>query len=269
MILHPIGLAAPAGSEILPAWKAVAAAQKQSAPAWWVVAQPDHAALAGDLAAQFAAPGFQISDREVVQAIALHDAGWAKYDGGGEAGGGQNTTPRLLCDTSGRPLSFLQAPVVMFVEAWSASIRCAEEKAGAIGGLMVSGHFQRLAENRLSSVDDSAEDAARIREFVKKETQLQEARLCRQPRTRFEVERLVDLLQFCDLLSLYLCCGSRASVQFPQAIGPGQVVLRRDGERWLLQPSPFGEEISLGVAARRHPATRSGPATCVLPVLIG
>jgi uncharacterized protein DUF3891 len=268
MILHPIGPAPPAGSETIPAWKAVAAAQKQSAPAWWLVAQPDHAALAGELAVQFAAPGFQISDREVVRAIALHDAGWAKYDGGGEAGGGQNTAPRLLHDEFGRPLSFLQAPVAMFVEAWAASIECAEEKAGAIGGLMVSGHFRRLAENRLNSVEDSAGDAAHIRKFVENEAQVEEARLCRQPRTRAEVERLVDLLQFCDLLSLYLCCGSRASVQFPQAIGRRPIVLRRRGELCLLDPSPFGEEISLDVAARRDPASRTEPNTCVLPVRI-
>ena len=268
MILYPIAPASSAGSETLPAWKAVAAAQKQNAPAWWLVAQPDHAALAGDLAAQFAAPGFHISDREVVQAIALHDAGWAKYDGGGKAGGGQNTAPRLLHDESGRPLSFLQAPVAMFVEAWAASIECAEEKAGALGGLMVSGHFRRLAQNRLNSVEDSGEDAARIREFVEKESQLEEARFRRQSRTHAEVERLVDVLQFCDLLSLYLCCGSRASVQFPQALGRRAIVLRRRGEVCLLDPSPFGEEISLGVAARRDPAFRAEPNTCVLPVLI-
>jgi uncharacterized protein DUF3891 len=82
------------------------------------------------------------------------------------------------------------------------------------------------------------------------------------------VEHLVDLLQFCDLLSLYLCCGSRASVQFPQAVGSRSVVLRRDGELCLLDPSPFRKEISLGVPARREPVSRSEPSTCVLPVLV-
>ena len=268
MILRPLSPAPPGCSETVPAWKAVAAAQKQSAPAWWLVAQPDHAALAGELAAQFAAPGCHISDREVVRAIALHDAGWAKYDGGSEAGGGQNTAPRLLHDSSGRPLSFLQAPVEMFVEAWTASIAHTEIEAGATGGLMVSGHFRRLAEHRLNSVEDTPEDEARIRAFVSHETHQDEARFRRQSRTRAELERLVDVLQFCDLLSLYLCCGSRASVQFPQALGPRPIVLRRSGGLCLLEPSPFGEEISLGVAARRHPASGTEPNTCVLPMLI-
>jgi hypothetical protein len=268
MILHPLSPAPFASSEIIPAWTAVAAAQQQNASSWWLIAQPDHAALAGDLAAQFDTPEFPRLTGEVVRAIALHDAGWARYDGGGVAGGGKGNVPQPQCDGKGRPLSFLQAPVPMFVEAWNASIQCAEEKAGAIGCLMVSGHFRRLAEHRLNAVEDSPEDTARVRTFLKNETQQEEARLRRQPRSRAEVERLVDLLQFCDLLSLYLCCGSGARVHFPQTMASQPIGLRRDGELSLLHPSPFREEISLGVAARRDPASRTEPNTCVLPVLI-
>ncbi len=268
MILHPRSPAPFASSEIIPAWNAVAAAQKQNTSAWWLIAQPDHAALAGDLAAQCDAPRYTHLEDDIVCAIALHDAGWAKYDGGGTGGGGQVNTPAPPRDPKGRPLSFLQALVPMFLEAWIASIQCAEEKAGAIGGLMVSGHFRRLAEHRLKSVEDSPEDTACLQAFLKSEAQQEEARLRRQPRSRADVERLVDLLQFCDLLSLYLCCGSLASVQFPQALGSRSMVLRRDGELCLLDPSPFREEISLGVPARRDPVSRSEPSACVLPVLL-
>jgi hypothetical protein len=266
MILYPLSPSSPSGT--VSAWKAVAATQQQKATAWWLIAQPDHAALAGDLAAQFSAPDFLPLGSDVVQAIALHDAGWAMYDGGGKAGGGDGTAPQPPRDPSGRPLAFLQAPVGMFVEAWAASIRCAEEKVGAIGGLMVSGHFRRLAEHRLNSVEDLPEDAARIQAFVDSEIRHDQARFPCQPRSRAEVKRLVDLLQFCDLLSLYLCCGSRASVRFPQTIGLRAIALRRDGELCLLEPSPFREEISLGVAARREPVSRSEPNAGVLPVLI-
>lgn len=269
MILHPFSPALPACSEPVSAWDAVAATQKQSASVWWLVAQPDHAALAGELAAQFAAPDFPALDRELVQAIALHDAGWAEYDGGGKAGGGTNgVAPQSQRDSSGRPLSFLQAPVSMFVDAWIASIQCAEEKAGAIAGLMVSGHFRRLAEHRLNSVEDSPEDAAQIHTFLENATQLDEARFRCQSRSRAEVERLVYLLQFCDLLSLYLCCGSRASVRFPQAVGAHTIVLRREGELCLLEPSPFREELSLGVAARRDPVSPTELNACTLPILM-
>ncbi len=268
MILYPLRAASSTSSEPVPAWEAVAAAQQQRASAWWLVAQPDHAALAGELAAQLDVPEFSRLEDDEVRAIALHDAGWAKYDGGGAAGGGKGAVPQPLRDPSGRPLSFLHAPVPIFAEAWVASIRSAEEKAGVIGGLMVSGHFRRLAEHRQASVADPPEDAARIREFVESESRHDAARLRRQSHSRQQVEQLVDLLQFCDLLSLYLCCGSRASVQFPQAIGPRPVVLRRDGELCLLDPSPFREEISLGVPARRDPVSRTASNTCVLPVLI-
>ena len=268
MILYPLSGVPSTSGEPVSAWEAVAAAQQQNATAWWLVAQPDHAALAGELAAQFAAPGFPIPDREAIQAIALHDAGWAKYDGGGERGGGKSIAPEPLREPSGRPLSFLQAPVAVFVEAWVASIQCAESKAGVIGGLMVSGHFCRLAEHRLNSAADTPEDVGRIHAFVENENRRYEARLGRQPRSHSEVERLVDLLQFCDLLSLYLCCGSRASIDFPQMIGPRPIVLRRDGELCLLDPSPFREEISLGAPARREPTSATKPNACVLPVLL-
>jgi hypothetical protein len=156
----------------------------------------------------------------------------------------------------------------MFVEAWVASIQCAEEKSGAIGGLMVSGHFRRLGEHRLNSVEDSIEDTARISAFLEHEAKEDAARLSRQSRSCSQVEHLVDLLQFCDLLSLYLCCGSHASVQFPQAVGGRSIVCRRDGELCRLDPSPFGEQISLGVPARREPVSRTEPDPCVLPFLL-
>lgn len=210
MILHPFSSAPQVSCDPMPAWNAVAATQQQSASAWWLIAQPDHAALAGELAAHFAAPDFPAMDSDVVQAIALHDAGWAKYDGGGEAGGGsKGAPPQGQRDSSGRPLSFLQAPVNIFVEAWTASIYRAQEKAGVIGGLMVSGHFRRLAEYRQESVEDTPGDSALLHQFLANEAQQDEVRFRRQSRSRPEVERLVGLLQFCDLLSLYLCCGSR------------------------------------------------------------
>jgi len=269
MILHPLSPTAQVACDPMPAWNAVAVTQQQSASAWWLIAQPDHAALAGELAAHFAEPDFPARDPDVVQAIALHDAGWAKYDGGGEAGGAsKGAPPQWQRDSSGRPLSFLQAPVNIFVEAWTDSIHRAQEKAGAIGGLMVSGHFRRLAEYRRNSVEDTPEDSALLHRFLVNETQQDEARFRRQSRSRSEVERLVDLLQLCDLLSLYLCSGSRASIEFPQKIASRPMILRRKGELCRLNPSPFREELSLGVPARRHPASRTEPNTRVLPFLL-
>ena len=267
MILRPLHPHA-ASSEIVPAWNAVAATQQQDSPAWWLIAQPDHAALAGNLAARFSPGGFPLLDSAAVKAITLHDAGWAAFDGDGEAGGGKGESPQFLRGRSGRPLSFLDAPVKVFMEAWTDSIRCAEERAGAIGGLMVSGHFCRLAQHRLNAAQDTPEDAARLRNFVTDESRQDEKRLARQARSRDEVGSLVDLLQFCDLLSLYLCCGSPASVQFPQFMGAQPILLRREGELCILEPSPLREHVSLAVPALRDPVSRDEPNSCVLPLLI-
>src|SRR5881397_335778 len=72
----------------IPAWEAVERKQKQEANAWWLVAQSDHAALSGDLAANLSSPFFPKLDIDVVHAISLHDAGWAHFDGGDEHANG-------------------------------------------------------------------------------------------------------------------------------------------------------------------------------------
>lgn len=267
MILRPLRPPA-ASSEIVPAWNAVAATQQQDSSAWWLIAQPDHAALAGSLAAHFTPRDFPVLDREAVRAISLHDSGWAAFDGGGEAGGGKGAAPPPPRNSAGRPLSFLDASVAVFIQAWTASIDCAEARAGSVGGLIVSGHFRRLAENRLNTAGDLPEDAASIHAFLENQRQRDEARFRRQPRSSADVERLIDVLQFCDLLSLYLCCGSLASVQFQQLIGTRPTVLRREGALCVLEPSPFHEPVSLGVPARREPVSRDEPNARDLPVLI-
>ena len=36
--------------------------------------------------------------------------------------------------------------------------------------------------------------------------------------TEKELETLTDVLQFCDLVSLYICCGAQNAVEFPSAV---------------------------------------------------
>ena len=69
------------------------------------------------------------------------------------------------------------------------------------------------------------------------------------------LDRLVEALQFCDLLSLYLSCGLQGPVTFPQAIGKRAITLNGGGDRIRLSPSPFAAGISFTVAAIRHPKT--------------
>jgi hypothetical protein len=148
------------GGRTIPAWEAVERKQKQEANAWWLVAQSDHAALSGDLAANLSSPFFPKLDIDVVHAISLHDAGWAQFDGGDEHVNGPRPG-KIFCapkiSDHGKPLSFLEMRPAESLRAWSHSIACAE-KACAIGGILVSVHFSRLAESRLQAGGDTRGD---------------------------------------------------------------------------------------------------------------
>jgi hypothetical protein len=232
--------------------------QKQPAKEWWVIAQPDHAALAGDLAAQLDCPAIPRLSIEVIRAISAHDAGWAEFDAAQTTGvaGAQNLPP---------PLSFLEIAPVDFLVAWIASIEVAE-RIGAMGGIIVSEHFSRLARSRLASRYDAPEDVQRLDEFLSHES-------CRRMGLRHQVqasdselEALTDILQFCDLVSLYLCCGADEPAAFPQPFGETMIEVRSEGDAFLFTPPVFGRGTALGVSARRYP---DGKQLGTLPFLLG
>ena len=254
---------------VAPAWEAVQRRQKGDASSWWLVAQPDHAALAGDLAANLSCSYFPKLNAEVVEAITLHDAGWAQFDGGsrGSANGGFSKGTTLAVDPGRRPLSFLDMSPREFVRAWSDSIGRAEESS-YIGGLLVSRHFCRLGESRLRIAADGPQDLENLERFMGMEAERQGRLRAQVEYSEEEICTLVDVLQFCDLLSLYLCCGAREDVEFPQKFGGQSIFLRRDGEMCRLEPPIFGGGVSLGVSARRHPSSNAEPNLTTLPFLL-
>jgi hypothetical protein len=254
MVLHPL----PLGRRNLrprspiAAWQAVEKRQRQSADAWWLIAQTDHAALAGDLAARLDFPSIPALSSAVIRAIALHDAGWAQFDD--DAG-----TAALAM-----PLSFLAITPAQFLIAWTDSIN-ATVSTGAVGEIIVSKHFSRLGRNRLGSRSDSQEDVQRLEEFLSKEA-------CRQARLRArihesadQIEVLTDVLQFCDLVSLYLCCGADEPAEFPQQFGGSKIRVRCEEDAFLFTPPVFGGGTARGVSARRYP----GGQPSILPSLLG
>lgn len=236
------------------AWDAVLRKQREPASDWWLVAQPDHAALAGDLAARIRSPEFPPLDADVVQAITLHDEGWAAFDRAPNLNGRE------------RPLSFVEVAVKDFLPAWLDSIKRAEEVA-PVGGVLVSEHFCRLGRWRLQSVVDTPEDGAAVQEFLEREAKRQQQLSSRQDRGLEEILVLVDVLQFCDLFSLYLCCGARDVVEFPQKFNGQTVCLHCDGELFRTEPPLFGGGASLAVRARRYPSQQESSSTA-LPVLL-
>jgi len=250
MVLRPQDPSEPSRT-CVPAWDAVAHAQKRGTGAWWLIAQPDHADLAGDLAERIQWENFPALDADIVEAIRLHDEGWAECD-------------RIPAARNGRPLSFLDIEPADFLKAWRGSITRAEESS-AIGGLLVSSHFRRLAEFRQQTASDSPENRALMSKFLADERQRESLLLKAQRHNENEIKTLVDALQFCDLLSLYLCCGSREDVEFPQAFERQTVRAYYEDGLYRTSPALFEAGTSLGVTARKY---ASGDVSTTLPILL-
>ncbi len=243
----------------MPVWDAILPTQKTCAPEYWLITQPDHAALSGAIAAALGPPLLSQLSPEVVEGITHHDDGWASFDA-------------QINLTNGRPVSFLDFLPRDFLRAWNGSIERAE-KLAFIAGAIVSGHFSRLARNRLESGIDGAEDCGLLVAFLHSEQDRQQRLLGGHSREEFEF--LTDVLQFCDVLSLYLCCGATQDVEFTQRFGSKPIRLRRKAARTpeqaavcRFEPSPFAEGgVDLAVVARRYPSGRQ-PGTVTLPFLL-
>jgi hypothetical protein len=250
----------------LPVWTAIAERQKQCAQSWWLIAQPDHAGLSGDLAANFISLRFPKIDAGIAKAIALHDAGWAMFP--------PEANPQIppAISEDFKPRSFIEFAPQDFLRAWTGSIERAEA-VSLEGGIMVSRHFVSLAEFRLREQMDGGSDQRLIRDFLDREVARQQRLSETSGITREHSDDLLKTLQFCDVLSLYLCCGAGEEVEFPQRFGGEAVRLKRIDDLYVLTPSPFQDDsnsvrtVSLGVGARKYPA-EGALITTTLPFLL-
>ena len=246
MILRPLDSPSSATAESAPAWSVVEPLQRRSYESCWMITQPSHAALAGEIASKLRAEQVPQLEPEIVRAIALHDAGWGMPDA--------QVIMRSRAVQQSPPKSFLQVSVSEFLTAWTQSIEVALSTSPA-GGYIVSRHFWRLAEHRLKSTEDSQQDRSRLEEFVQFEGERQKKLAGKQSRSADKLEALADVLQFCDLLSLYLCCGARQDVAFPEYFGM-KLKLRIEPETYALEPALIESGTKFSVAALRHPAAK-------------
>ncbi len=246
MILRPLDPPPVSSQEWVSAWPVVERLQRQKYESCWMITQPSHAALAGDLADRLTAPRVPKLEAELVRAIALHDAGWGIPDA--------QAVMRSRSSHADCPKSFLDVGVTEFVEAWTQSIEMAQPVSPA-GGYIVSRHFWRLGEHRLERGDDSENDRKKLRSFLSHEIARQKRPASKQARSTDELELLTDVLQFCDLLSLYICSGARDSVQFPEYFGMA-ARLSLVGESYQLDPPLIASGAPFTVARLRHPATK-------------
>ncbi len=263
MVLRPDSKIAQSGDNFVSAWEAVARAQKTNSESYRLVRQPDHARLSGEIAWHLAIADAPTVTDDIVQGIGLHDEGWSDFDSGRTtlaATPAKHSAGDIALSADGKPLSFLEIKAGDFLQAWRGSIEAAEAVA-PIAGLMVSGHFHRIGKFGASTGVYSQEDAQQVNEFLRAEERRQQRLTKMQSRSSQEIEYWTDVLQFCDLLSLYLCCGSQENVEFPQRIGSGgetiRLQVREDGI--VLSPSLFSEVAVFSLEAYAYPAEESTP----------
>lgn len=257
MILRPLEPPISSSGGVVAAWDAVARNQQTPARRYALIRQPEHARLAGELARHVAIDGMPAISEEILQGISLHDEGWAHFDSGREklqATPAEYSDDNVPVNAEGKPLSFQDIKPGDFLRAWRDSIAAAEA-AAAVAGLIVSGHFYRLGQYGIEAKRYSPPEMQLVREFLREEEERRQRLSKQQTRTPAEVEYWTDILQFCDLLSLYLCCGAEDTVEFPQRIAKnGETIhLRAENDTIQLSPALMAHETVFTKRARVFP----------------
>ncbi|HSV13871.1 MAG TPA: DUF3891 family protein [Tepidisphaeraceae bacterium] len=251
---------------------------------FFLIAQNDHAILAGQLAQHFGNDRFARPEprESVLTGVRMHDAGWPLHD----------DEPTLNADH--RPLDVFETPRPIGLKVWAASA----ERAAAVdpyAGLLVSLHSLALSifatspstPGRHERFDVSQlSERFEVNKFQHREVERQE-QLRKQlglpsdlplthglaePHASADDDRLAfhfRMLQAMDLFSLCVCCtkppADKTQDVFPK---PGATAthlkLRRDEKHNALRvdPWPFDQpRLELSVPYRRVPARAyQGPA---------
>jgi hypothetical protein len=243
MIIRPLEPQSPASAEFLPAWPVVERIQRHQYQSCWLITQPSHAALAGTLASALNDPHFPKPDANLIQAIALHDAGWGMPDA--------QIIQESRSNSAYQPGSFLEMSVPEFLSAWTRSIEVAQSVSPG-GGYIVSRHFYRLAEHRVNASEDAKPDRQKLESFLSGEARREKKLASLQTLDIPKLELLTDLLQFCDLLSLYICCGALENVAFPEYFGI-QLRITHEAGGIRLNPPVIAPNAKFSFAALLHP----------------
>lgn len=246
MVLRPLEPLQRSSEELVPAWDAVMRLEKQHYTECWMITQPSHAALAGQIAAKLSSSHLPELGPELVHAIGLHDAGWGIPDA--------QAIMRSRSVAESRPRSFLEMSVPEFLTAWKQSIEIAQAGSPS-GGYIVSRHFWRLANHWLKTNSSDSGDREQMKGFVDQESKRQARLAEKEGHTAEQLEPLTDVLQFCDLLSLYFCCGAAENVQFPEFCGV-RTRVNASADGYHLEPALMEPGSQFKAAALHHPATK-------------
>ena len=224
------------------------AARDGTPAAWVIIAQIDHAHLAGQLAKHWGAPFGKLEAREALLWAAFHhDDGWAAWD--------QNPG---VDSATGVPRQFTEMNPADTLAIWTMSIDAAAAQ-GPLEGCLVAGHFCRLGRRATWGKEqdpawqpflgflDSYE--ARARQWL---ARWQADDAAHSPQL---AEQALDQLQFFDTFSLWFCCSEsteREIVETP--FGVDLVILPRSPSQLQLEPWPFtSDSLELSVPGRMIP----------------
>jgi hypothetical protein len=239
-----------------------------------LITQDDHARMAARFAERLGGPAFApVTDRAVLDGVALHDCGWPLHD----------DEPTLNRD--GLPLSVLEISMDLAVRVWAESARRASE-GHPYTGLLVSLHVMRLsglAAQRGPQPHERAnsrEELFLLNQFQQGQIELQEELRTRLglridlPRALGLVKEGVDeredllryhydLVRFMDGVSLELCSGRQlfpTHADVRPAAGAKAITVRSEHPALAevaLDPWPFAvPRIEEQVPCRRVPRRR-------------
>ncbi len=158
---------------------------------YFMVTQNDHAKIAGVIAQNCKEDYFldRKQTKEVLLAIHEHDRGWIELD----------TSP-VWNDQTEKPYSFIDYPIVLKISFYKKGLD-EVEKMNKYAGLLCSLHYS-------SFIQDDSEPV--VREFWNEEEQrqnqlLKELQIVGDEDKNEALMYHLDLLKFCDYLSLYIC----------------------------------------------------------------
>lgn len=249
--------------------------RRQQENAWLLIAQHDHAVLAGELASHLGNDRFAPPNpyEQTVTGVRLHDCGWPVHD----------DSPTI--NDKGQPLDVFETPREIALKAWTTSAERAAEK-DAYAGLLTSLHVLALSVMAIDSdathpswdlQDSTARNA--IVKFQHRQIEFQEMLRHRlgirtekptatkqpresQQRGEDQIKSNFRLLQVMDLLSLGVCCTAPPFEQTPELYlkpaGDGErLTMRRAGADLHVSPWPFDvPDVELQVPVCRIPDRR-------------
>lgn len=195
-----------------------------------LITQPDHAALAGRIMAQWSSLATAERRDVILRAVRDHDNGWREPD----------AAP--TCDpATGAVRDFIGVPAAVKQGVWPR----------ALAGLADAPWAAALVAHHAISVYDRFRADPEWTEFF---AQLEAARARHVAASGLPMEALVRdyvYVRLGDLASLAFC----NAWSEPQVLGPWTIRLL-DGRTLLVEPNPFAHDVPIAVEARALPLTR-------------